>query len=200
VAHSFGSQLATYFAAIFPGFVELLIVIDSMEPRPVPLDTTLQHLRAVAEQHFELDKKLANGESPVYTYDQVFQKTQKNGMWPLCVEATKDLLKRSITPYKNGYRFVADQRLKYPMRPTLTFEQQTRILESVACPVLFILSEGNMERYKSYLKEVYEYNSTKRDREIVVVDGDHAVHQNYPERVSSLVNKKIFEYENKHAT
>lgn len=189
IGHSFGSQIGTYFAAIFPQYIESLIVIDSMEPRPVPLGQTLKRFQFLADKFIHIDEKLEKGEPPVYSYEEAYNKTQKNNFWPLKPEATKDLLERSLKSFKKGYTFVNDQRLKCIVGPVLIFEQQKEILDNVVCPVLFLLAEDNMERYTTYLKQVYEYNVAKKTCFIRIVKGDHAVHQNYPERIRFLINE-----------
>lgn len=187
VAHSFGGQLGTYFSATFPQQVEALLIIDTMEPRPVLLEETLAYMQSTLTDLLKLEKKMEGRARPIYTFEEAFKKVQKNTLWPLTVEATKDLMERSIEQLEGGFSFVADQRLKNPMRPLLTFEQQTKVLENVTCPVLFVIGDQNMARYSTYLKPAFDFNRTRKNCYIVIVAGDHAVHQNHPERISEIL-------------
>lgn len=189
VGHSFGGQIGTYYAAIYPQEVQSLIVIDTMEPRPVPLSDTLTHLQTILNEQLKLEEKLEIKSAPVYTYDEAFEKVKKNEKWGLSDEAAEDLMERAVKPYKDGFTFTSDQRLKFPMRPIFIFEQQKEILKNIICPVLFILTDGNMTRYSTYLKQIYEYNCSKINNTIIVIKGDHAVHQNHPERISHLIDE-----------
>lgn len=191
VAHSFGGQLGTYFSALFPQQVEALLIIDTMEPRPVLLEETLSYMQSSLADLLKLEKKIEGRPRPTYTFEDAFRKVQKNTLWPLSVEATKDLMERSVEQVEDGFAFVADQRLKNPMRPLLTFEQQTKILQNVVCPVLFVIADQNMARYSTYLKPAFDFNRSQKNCYIVVVAGDHAVHQNHPERISEILENFI---------
>lgn len=189
VGHSFGGQISTYYAAIYPQDIQSLVVIDSMEPRPVPLNDTLTYLQTVLNQQLDLEEKLVKKSPPIYSYDEAYEKVKKNDKWNLTDEAAKDLMKRAVKSHQNGYTFTCDQRLKFPMRPLLTFEQQKEIMKNISCPVLFILTDGNMARYSTYLKQMYEYNCSKINNTIIIVKGDHAIHQNFPEKISHLIDE-----------
>lgn len=189
IGHSFGGQIGTYLSAIFPSHVIKLIIIDTMEPRPVLLNETLTYVQSQFQKLLEIEHKLMKNDPPVYTRTEAFEKVQKNNNWPLCNEAVNDLMERAVKPCKNGVTFVADQRLKCPMRPSLTFEQQTKFIENISCPTLFILAEDNMARYDTYLKSMYEYNQKQINCTILTVPGDHAIHQNDPKKVGELINE-----------
>ncbi|XKL66594.1 hypothetical protein PGB90_010014 [Kerria lacca] len=191
IGHSFGGQISTYFTALFPQYVELLIVIDSMEPRPIHLSDTLTHMQSIFNKFQETETKLSKGNPPVYSYEEAFKKVQYNSSWILTADATNDLIERTVKKYKNGFTFVLDQRLKCNLKPNFTFEQQKAILINITCPILFILSKQNMTRYDTYLKSIYEFNKAKENCTIVIVDGDHAVHQNYPERINHIIDEFI---------
>ncbi len=189
IGHSFGGQIGIYFAAIFPQYLDALVVIDTMEPRPVPLEDTLSHLKSNFDKFFEMEKKLENNTAPVYSFEQAFDKVRQNNLWPLSQGAAENLMQRSVTPCGGGFTFVFDQRLKQTIRPNLTFKQQSEFLKNIYSPTLFILADQNMARYGTYLKSVFEFIKTKDNCSIVIVKGDHAVHQNYPERVSCLIDE-----------
>lgn len=189
VGHSFGGQIVTYFTAIFPQGIESVVVIDTMEPRPVLLHDTVTQLQTTLQRQLNLEDKLSDKSPPVYTHQQIFEKVKKNGDWGLSDEAAKDLIDRGVVQINGGYMFSFDQRLKYPSRPVLVFEQQQQIIKNIICPVLCILADGNMARYGMYLKQMYELNSKRSNTTIVMVKGDHAVHQNYPERISHLIDE-----------
>lgn len=191
IGHSFGGQTGTYYSAIFPQQVQSLVVIDTMEPRPVPLQDTFTYLQSTLQDQLRLEDKLSVKTPPVYTYEEAYDKIKKNMSWELIDEAARDLIKRAVIEVDGGFAFTSDQRLKYPMRPIFTFEQQKEIVDKIQCPVLFLLADGNMDRYGTYLKDMYEFNSSRSNTTIVVVEGDHAVHQNYPERISDVIEEFI---------
>lgn len=187
IGHSFGGQLGTYFTALFGQHVEALLVVDTMEPRPVPLEETLPYMQSRLTNLLSLELKLEQKPRPTYTFEEAFKRVQTNTLWPLTVEATKDLMERSVEPVDQGFAFVVDPRLKNPLRPLLTFEQQLKALQSIVCPVLFALADQNMARYSTYLKPAFDFNRSRQNCHIVVVAGDHAVHQNHPRRIAAIL-------------
>lgn len=192
IGHSFGGQIGTYFAGIFPEHVQKLIILDTMCPKQLMLDETLSHLRKTLTFQLDLEEKLASGAPPVYTYERALAKLIKNRPSQLTEEAAAILIKRSICPAENdingGYVFRSDQRLKYQPIPTFTFEQQIQIIGNISCPTLYILADQNMQRYDTYLKDMFAYISRKENCKITVVAGNHDVHQNHPERVNFLID------------
>lgn len=195
VGHSFGGQTGTYYTAFFPEYIDQLIIIDTMEPRPAPLEDTFFHTKSILSQYLRMESKLSSNSAPAYTYEEAFDKVKKNNLWELSREATEDLMERAVRTQHNGdgYTFTCDQRLKLVLRPVLTFQQQKEIVKNINCPVLFILADENMERYGTYLKEMYEFNNSRENNTIVVVKGNHAIHQNYPERISFLIDEFLID-------
>lgn len=190
LGHSFGGQLGTWFSGIYPERVRCLIVLDTMGPRSVDLDSTLVTIRKRIDGVQSLHRRQCGRQAPEYTFDEAVGKMMAGRPSKLTVESARILARRGLVKVDGNsdrYTFASDQRLKLEFYPLMEFGQQERVLRNVTCPVLFVLADENTARYSTYLKNAYEFNSKRSNVTIEVVSGDHDVHLNYPDRVFSLV-------------
>lgn len=188
VGHSFGGQLGTWFAGLYPEHVRCLIILDTMGPRPVALDDTVATIRGRIDGAQSILRRQRGREPPTYTFDEAVAKMKAGRPSRLSDESARILAGRGLLEIGGGkYTFVADQRLKLDLWPVMTFDQQRQILSNIACPVRFVLADENCARYTAYLKDPYDFYTRRPNVTVVVVGGDHDVHLNYPDRVSEHV-------------
>ncbi|XP_050060954.1 serine hydrolase-like protein isoform X2 [Aphis gossypii] len=186
LGHSFGGQLGTWLAGVYPERVRCLIVLDTMGPRSVDMGDTLASVRGRIDGAQSLHRRQRGRLPPTYTFDEAVAKMMAGRPSKLTVESARILAGRALVRADDGgdkYTFASDQRLKLPFYPVMTFDQQKQILCNVTCPVVFVLADENCGRYSTYLKDAYEFNSQRSNVTIRVVSGDHDVHLNYPDRV-----------------
>lgn len=208
VGHSFGGQLGTWFAGLYPERVRCLIVLDTMGPRSVDMDHTVAAVRSRIDDAQSLHRRQCGRGPPVYTFGQAVAKMKAGRPSTLTDESAAILAVRGLTRVRrvrpeedrdgaggdddddddDQYAFASDQRLKLDFHPLMSFDQQKQILSNMACPALFVLADENLGRYSTYLKDAYGFYTQRPHVTIRVISGDHTVHLNYPDRVSGHVS------------
>lgn len=188
LGHSFGGQLGSWLAGVYPERVRCLIVLDTMGPRSVDMCDTLAAVRSRIENAQSLHRRHCGRQPPSYTFDEAVGKMMASRPSKLTDKSARILAGRALAHVDGNdnndkYTFASDQRLKLAFYPLMTFDQQKQILIGIVCPVVFVLADENCGRYSTYLKDAYEFNSQRPNVTIRVVSGDHDVHLNYPDRV-----------------
>lgn len=208
LGHSFGGQLGSWFAGVYPERVRCLIVLDTMGPRSVDMEYTLATVRSRIDDAQSLHRRQCGRRPPAYTFDEAVGKMITGRPSKLTDESAHILARRGLVRVQqqqqrnsdgvdgddDKYTFASDQRLKLAFYPVMTFDQQKQILSNVACPAAFVLADENCARYSTYLKDAYEFYSHRPNVTIRVVSGDHDVHLNYPDRVSGHVSDFLREH------
>lgn len=187
LGHSLGGRIGFFFAATFPENMKKMVLIDPVSTfdrdKPLP-----KLLRSHIDEFFKLNSKLKTGKLPVYTYDQAKHKLV-NRSSALTPEAAEIVLKRALKKQQAGYNFRMDQRLKTDPLPFITDQQVLDIFSSIQCPVLSIISS---ERYTQYKKTFRNAIASLRKLSIYsekVIDGNHDLHQNHPEKVVGPIDE-----------
>lgn len=194
LGHSFGGQLGSWFAAVYPDLIRCLIVLDTMGPRAVELADTLAAVRSRIDDTQSLHRRQCGRQPPTYTFDEAVDKMMTGRPSRLTVESAHILAQRGLIAVddnadEKSYTFVCDQRLKLAFYPLMTFDQHEQILRNVLCPTMFVLADKNCARYSTYLKDAYEFYTKRPNVTVRVVSGDHDVHLNYPDRVFKHVSE-----------
>lgn len=197
LGHSFGGQLGTWFAGVYPERVRCLIVLDTMGPRSVDLEDTVAAVRSRIDDAQSLYRRQCGRRPPAYTLNEAIAKMKTGRPSRLTDQSARILADRGLVRADDrdgAYTFASDQRLKLAFHPLMTFDQQKRILSNVVCPVIFVLADENCARYSTYLKDAYEFYGDRPNVTVVVVNGDHDVHLNHPDRVFKHVSDFLMEH------
>lgn len=192
LGHSYGGQLGSWFAGIYPEHVQCLIVLDTMGPRSVDAADTVTAVRSRIDDAHSLHRRQSGRRPPAYTFDEAVEKMRTSRPSKLTDESARILATRGLAKMDDSgdrYTFASDQRLKLAIYPLMTFDQQRRILNNISCPTIFVLANENCARYSTYLKDAYEFYDKRPNVTIRVVSGDHDVHLNHPDRVFEHVSK-----------
>ncbi|XP_050422243.1 serine hydrolase-like protein isoform X3 [Adelges cooleyi] len=190
LGHSFGGQLGTWFTALYPECIKCLIILDTMGPRDVERKNTMETVKSRIDDFHILQRRQSGRDPPVYTYDQAVDKIRSGRPSKLTDESAHILAKRSLIRVdENRFKFAYDQRLKLPFHPVMTFDQHENIINRISCPTIFVLADENCGRYSTYLKNAYEFYSTRPNMTIRTVNGNHDVHLNHPDRVFAFVSE-----------
>lgn len=188
VGHSLGGQIGLLFAALYPECVEKLIVIDHIFHTYAANDKIVTLLRKSIDRFVTLQSRIQEGDSPTYTYAEALQKMTER-LSALNEEAATIVLKRSLEPTENGYRFCMDQRLKLHMFPTLTSVLAKDVIKHANCPILFVFSSERYGVYRQIFREVWQLLLQKKNVSIKVVSGNHDFHQNHPDRIVDIIDE-----------
>ena len=183
IAHSFGSHLGTYFNILYPGRLEKIIAIDGILPFPV------KDVVSYIQQLYNLDF-YAKDSGVLYTKDEVIYALQFRRQETLNTDAAEALFKRAVTKVNDLYKYNRDVRLRYLVKPIYKKEQHKEMFRKFSSPTLLIVA-GNSSRSKQFLKLINEITSVidKNKFSMVIVKGNHDVHNNYPERVAPHICK-----------
>lgn len=162
LGHSFGGQLGSWLAGVYPERVRCLIVLDTMGPGSVDVADTLTTVRGRIDNAQSLHRWQSGRRPPAYTFAEAVDKMMAGRPSRLTDKSARILAGRALVRVDDDddkYTFASDQRLKLAFHPLMTFDQQKQILSGVACPVAFVLADENRARYSTYLKDAYEFNS-----------------------------------------
>ncbi|XP_050422244.1 serine hydrolase-like protein [Adelges cooleyi] len=189
IGHSLGGAVGTWFAALYPESIKCLIILDTMEPRAVERNNTVETVKSRIDDLHVLLRRQNGRDPPVYTYDQAVDKIKSTRPSKLTDESAHILAKRSLIRVdENRFKFAYDQRLKLPFHLVMTFDQHENIINRISCPTIFVLADESFGRYSTYLKNTYDLYSTRPNVTIRTVKGNHDVHLNHPERIADLIN------------
>jgi len=198
LGHSMGGQVAKLFAAVYPEYVERLVLLDTAGPVAMfPEEVTWSSRRAADELlRLENRKKAAStsggGHPPlVYAYPEALDRVRTRHYGPLDDELARTLMSRYFRPGPTAgeYRLANDVRLSVPYSQWFSAAQHWDVVSKVRCPTLLIRASGSdlyyVDVYGVFV-DMYERNPHFRT---VMVDGNHDVHMNNPRAVAAWINK-----------
>uniref|UniRef100_A0A8C5PS66 AB hydrolase-1 domain-containing protein n=1 Tax=Leptobrachium leishanense TaxID=445787 RepID=A0A8C5PS66_9ANUR len=195
VAHSMGGVIAGMFASIFPESVRHLFLLDSYGFLP-PHPDFIQSKIVRATVHFrELEGAT---KAKVHTIEGAVQRLLSVNS-ALTADSAKLILERGTTSVPGGVTFNRDIRVSVDIAFLLDISSCLHIMKNITADVHIILAtkgltadlirgiytehgQSLLTGYQDYLKERFQLS---------VVDGNHFVHLNEPEKVAELVCKRL---------
>ncbi|XP_067644964.1 probable serine hydrolase [Eurosta solidaginis] len=198
MAHSLGSMISFFYAALYPRTVDLLIAVDAIKPYNIPTDSVIKQMRINAEKLLlEEDRidNLAMHEPPSYSYEQLKQILYEGSYRSVDMDKCQYLLTRNITKsikYPDKYYFSRDGRTKYYNRfaqsPEFTLEMAKRIKN-----VPYMVIKGSKSHHINddcdEIIDVLRLNNP--NFEFHEVAGTHHVHLNNPAECAAVINPFI---------
>lgn len=183
IAHSFGAHLGTYLSILYPGRLEKIVAIDGIISLPI------EDIVSYIQQMYNLDFYTKDS-GKLNTKDEVMYALQFKRQEALKADAAEALFKRAVTKVNDLYKYNRDVRLRYIPKPIYKLEQHIEIFRKFTTPILVIVS-GNSGKSKEFLELISEVTSVidKNKFSMVIVKGNHDVHNNYPERVAPHICK-----------
>lgn len=197
LAHSMGGVAGGLFASVFPETVQQLILLDSYGFFPVSSDILTSHLKKAITHYSRLE-----GANPakVYTPEGALQRLL-DGNSSVNSDTAQVLLQRGTKPVAEGVVFSRDIRISVNNSVPLSLEQCLHIMKSIQANVHVILAnegisadlmrgvytdvgQALLRGYKEYLKG--RFQST-------IVDGNHFVHLNEPEKIAQIIVNQLYE-------
>ncbi|OAD53353.1 Serine hydrolase-like protein, partial [Eufriesea mexicana] len=181
IGHSFGAQIGTYFSMIYPGRCEKLIALDGFLPFLV------EDIIPFIKNLYNLDN-YAKDSGTLYTKDEVIHALKFKRRETLTEDAAEALFIRAVTKVNNLYKYNRDARLRYVVRPIFTLEQHKEIFSKYLTETLIIMADSSFQA--NFLSEKLKTLLNRHDESkfsVVIVRGNHDVHNNYPERVAPYV-------------
>lgn len=199
IGHSLGGLLGYYFAASHPRVVEKLVVLDVISFIMYPTQYQSNILRGYGERLLKLEKQQKVGAVPSsYTFDQAMRKLADSRGTKMTEAGIRALASRGLEPvegHEDLCRFSIDQRTKFFIFPVLHDKEAAQIMSQVKCQLLLVTGSKSVRIARnsvsaSLLEAAAKSCSYFRHH---IVDGDHDVHLNFPERVAPLVARFLSE-------
>lgn len=179
VAHSLGGIVASIFTATFPELVDKLVLIESLGPISATPEQTRDNIRksAISQQ------KLLGRTKPVHLSVESAVMARKNAS-DFSLEIANILVQRAIKPYKNGFSWRSDIRLRSHSPWRMTETQAQDIVGGIKSETLLIVASSG-------LKMVSEGIRQRRDliEQLMVLEfaGGHHVHMEQPLPISQAI-------------
>jgi pimeloyl-ACP methyl ester carboxylesterase len=149
-------------------------------------------LRGYGEILLKVEKRQEVGAIPSYTLNQALHKLTDSRGTKMTEAGVRALASRSLEPvegHEDLYRFSTDRRIKHLIFPVFHDEEAAQIMSQVKCRLLLVTGSKSLGITKNSvsaaLLEVVAKTCLYFRHHIV--DGDHDVHLNFPERVAPLV-------------
>lgn len=190
LGHSYGAQIGLLFTQLYPQYVLKLIMLDAVYLIPQFPNHFKSFITEQLEEHDRILNKVANGVPPSYTYEEALNRISESRYdVAIPLEAALPLFKRMAVETSNGkYQFTSDQRLKTFINPQFSMKYIVEFLKAspVTCPVLIILASESWLFFRPFSNVIKELKKNKQCR-VVKVEGNHDVHNVYPERVAPTI-------------
>ncbi|XP_044157353.1 serine hydrolase-like protein isoform X2 [Bufo gargarizans] len=197
LAHSMGGFLGGIFASVFPETIQHLILLDSYGFLPVQTDLLTNHVKRAVTHYSRLEG--ANG-AKVYTPEGALQRLL-DGNSSLNSDTAKVLLQRGTKPVPDGVVFSRDIRITVNNSVPLSPEQCLHMMKSIQCNVHVILANEGISA--DVMRGVYTdvgqnllngFKENLKERfQSTVVDGNHFVHLNEPEKIAKIIANQLYE-------
>ncbi|XP_071983100.1 serine hydrolase-like protein 2 isoform X3 [Engystomops pustulosus] len=201
MAHSMGGVVGGVFASVFPEAVHHLILLDSYGFFPVHSNLLINHLKKAIIHYTRLEG--ANG-AKVYTPEGAIQRLL-DGNPSLTSDTAKVLLQRGTKPVDGGVVFSRDIRVTLGLRKKTVESHISRSLliywQNGCCSSL--KSRANEGIAADLMRGVYTdvgqtllsgFKENLKGRfQSTVVDGNHFVHLNEPEKIAKIIVNQLHE-------
>ncbi|XP_053980896.1 serine hydrolase-like protein 2 isoform X1 [Hylaeus volcanicus] len=184
LAHSFGVQIGVSFSILYPGRLDKIIAIDGVMSPPI------KDLVSYTQELYNLDS-YSKDTGRLNTKDEVMYALKFKRGEALNSDAAEATFKRAVTKIDNLYKYNRDPRLRNYPKPMFTIDQHREFMLRFQTPMLIILAESS-SRHKPLAILARELGTLVRGNipyHVVSVEGNHDVHNNYPERVAPIICK-----------
>ncbi|NND67476.1 MAG: alpha/beta hydrolase [Halioglobus sp.] len=132
IGHSRGAIISTLFAAAYPERVTHLVLIDAVMPGPVAEEDFPRQMRSALEDKMSLPSRESKRINSIETAVEV---RIRSG---LDEPAARLLAERNLEPYRGGFRWSTDPRLKGASAVKLSPGQIDAVLSSLSMPTLLL--------------------------------------------------------------
>jgi pimeloyl-ACP methyl ester carboxylesterase len=193
-----GGLLGYYFAASYPAIVEKLVVLDALFFGMYPTQYQSNMLRGYGERLLKLEKEDEVTVPPSYPLHQALHKLADSRGTKMTEAGVRALASRGLEPiegHEDLYRFSKDRRIKCFIFPVLHDKEAVHIMRQLKCQLLLVIGSKSVRIAKNSVSGDMLEAAAKSCLYFKqhIVDGDHDVHLNFPERVAPLVAKFLSE-------
>ncbi|KFM78541.1 putative serine hydrolase, partial [Stegodyphus mimosarum] len=190
IGHSLGGCFGLMFACIFPDVIQKLVVLDIVKPTSRDITLFPSEITNGITNYLKNESKMSK-EPPLYTNESAALRLKEGMVNEVTLESAKILNQRGTRKYGNGVVFNRDLRCRTIENISRrSHEVMKQFMHAVRCELLMIMANNTHPHYKSATPEVIDqfldiYRENCKKFVLKYVDGNHFVHLNNPERVSS---------------
>ena len=182
LAHSMGGAIASLLAAVAPGRVERLHLIEALGPLSGTEDTTAERLRDAVVKRRALDgKRKRVFKDP----GLAVQARMQNNITELDEASAQLLVARGMRPVDGGLEWSSDARLTVPTAMRMTEPQVRDCLRAIACPVRLVVADPSPPYFPPGLRE--GRLACVADIRCTPIVGSHHLHMTHPAEVAAAL-------------
>ena len=187
LGHSLGGLIGSFYISLYPGRVKKMIALDL----GVPIDYRGDNLVSRVHEILQNALESYNISERFNSYDDIIYALKYKRMNCLNTEAAEAMFERAVMKVGESYKYNRDPRMKIGLRPLFTFDQYFDFFKRIDIPLLFIISSihAKMLPHIPAIKEGVDVLRKIKTIEFVIVEGNHDVHNNSPERVAPVIQK-----------
>ncbi|XP_078506448.1 serine hydrolase-like protein [Lissotriton helveticus] len=194
IGHSMGGVIGTVFAYLFPDMVDKLGLIDSYGFFPSPLEILLNRERKVIAGGLHLKRKR---DPTVYSPEGALKRLLDANN-SLTEQSARILLERGTKEVPGGVIFSRDINVTRQLIPNFTLDQCLGLMKEIQASILTILASDGMfasienrtTRAAQWSDLVQGFQSSLKERyQLELIQGNHFVHLNEPEKVAGLIGR-----------
>lgn len=159
--------MSLVYAVTHPEHVQRLVMLDAIKPISRSIDSVIKRTRTSIDDLLLIEKKLASGKSPHYTYDDALKRLlegshQMHGNESITVESAKILLQRGlkkVSDTEDKWEFTRD--LKHRIAALYGYPQEvmTKLASEVKCPHLIVKVRTKGPIFLDFFFHVYFLNT-----------------------------------------
>lgn len=182
LAHSMGGAIASLLAAVAPGRVECLHLIEALGPLSGTEDTTAERLRDAVVKRRALDgkrKRVFNDPG------LAVQARMQNNITELDEASAQLLVARGMRPVDGGLEWSSDARLTVPTAMRMTEPQVRDCLRAITCPVRLVVADPSPPYFPPGLRE--GRLACVADIRCTPIVGSHHLHMTHPAEVAAAL-------------
>ncbi|KAL2728804.1 hypothetical protein V1478_006436 [Vespula squamosa] len=183
IGHSFGGHIGAMFSILYPKRIEKLIFLDTLISPPTFNKDLVFRLREACD----ITIKANTNKTPrLYTKEEILYALRYKRISALNSKAAKALFERAVTKVNDLYKYNRDVRLNKFVVPFFNVDQLLTCVKEISVPCLIILSNSEIDAYVNIISYMLEQmvNNWNNTVLITYVNGNHDVHNNYPEKVA----------------
>lgn len=184
LSHSLGGIIGSFYVSLYPGRVKKMITIDLGLPSDYSGNKLVSRVQDIQKNALE---NYHDTSMRLHSYDDVIHALKYKRMNCLNDSAAEALFERAVTKVGDKFKYNRDPRLKITLRPLFSLEQYLIFYSRVQVPLLFIITSIHVNAKIPGLEEGLDILKKIKTLKFVVVEGNHDVHNNYPERVATII-------------
>ncbi|KAF1395127.1 hypothetical protein PFLUV_G00008320 [Perca fluviatilis] len=191
IGHSMGADIAGMFSALYPEMVDALVLLDAYGFLPTDLKELCKVLRQGMDEMLQFEK--TEKKKRVYTYEKAVERLLAANP-TMSEQSVHILLERGLVQVDEaGFVLSRDLRVNFKNIVPISLEQSLEMQSRIQASVLVVLAEEGFNRI-FFEPAQRKFTSTllqclqDRNHMVVKVPGDHHVHLNKPEVITSFVS------------